>query len=58
MSQQQAQAKDLPPAHQASIPQSQMAQRPSSVYAPSYSAVNTQVNNIILEFVFEIKNLK
>lgn len=39
---QQAVAKDLPPAHQASIPQSQVNQR--SVYpAPGYTSVTPQV---------------
>ena len=44
MSQQQAQAKDLPPAHQASIPQSQMSQRQPSVYGQAYTNVTPQVN--------------
>lgn len=49
MSQQQSQqsvsaGKDLPPAHQASIPQSQVAQRSASVYpAPGYTSVTPQV---------------
>ncbi|XP_058802189.1 E3 SUMO-protein ligase PIAS3 isoform X2 [Phymastichus coffea] len=56
MSQQQSQqsvsaGKDLPPAHQASIPQSQVAQRSASVYpAPGYTSVTPQSRSAACPF--------
>jgi hypothetical protein len=58
MSQQQqsqqsvAATKDLPPAHQASIPQSQVAQRSASVYQnPGYTSVTPQVTDLNVNII-------